>query len=126
MRIKFAIAAAAICFSFAAHAANWKLVSTSKNVQFFVAIDTVKRSGNVVDYWTKKVYTPAKSWKSVTYSYTVTHDDVDCARRTWHSRSITAYDDSGAVVGSATDDHEWKEIVPETNMDAVASRLCRS
>ena len=100
-----------------------QLVSGTAEAAFFIDLDRVERTGDVVTYWTYAAYVPGTQIGKRVVVQDTALQVIDCARRTIHTLGVSSYDEGGRfVVGLPAD--EVEPIAARSAHDFQARVLC--
>lgn len=69
-------------------------LSTDEGVAYFLIEESVRRRGDLVDYWDLMVMDPPKDITEGTVKLAVVHNEIDCKARTMRRLFIAGYGDS--------------------------------
>ena len=95
--------------------AEWTLVSEDTEVQMYVDLSTIRKSGNMAKMWVIRNYKSPKTSFSSTYLSTRTRDEYDCSddrKRQLDGSAHTERMARGAVFGMDSTTKEWTSVVP--------------
>jgi hypothetical protein len=126
---KWVVCAALFATATASYAdAKWEVVSQNPNATFYVDTESITRSGQTVNVWTKAVNsTPrVQAGDQVATAYGLDHFVFNCADKTGALVSFARFDESGATIQSlARKKYELEAVAPDTPMAILLNRVCR-
>jgi hypothetical protein len=108
--------------------AKWEVVSQSPNATFYIDTESIARSGQTVNVWTKAVNsTPrVQAGDQVATAYGLDHFVFNCADKTGALVSFARFDESGTAIQSlARKKYELEAVAPDTPMATLLHRVCQ-
>jgi hypothetical protein len=126
---KWVVCAALFAMATASHAdAKWELVRQTPSVTFYVDTESIARTGQTVNVWTKAVNsTPrVQAGDQIPTAYGLDHFVFNCADKAGALVSFARFDESGAAIQSlARKKYELEAVAPDTPMAILMNRVCQ-
>lgn len=108
--------------------AKWEVVSQNPTATFYVDTESITRTGQTVNVWTKAVNSTPRiqSGDQVPTAYGLDHFVFNCADKSGALVSFARFDESGATIQSlARKKYEMEAVAPDTPMAILLHRVCQ-
>lgn len=126
---KWAICAALFATATVAYAdAKWEVVSQNPTATFYIDTDSITRTGQTVNVWTKAVNSTPRiqSGDQIATAYGLDHFVFNCADKSGALVSFARFDQTGATIQSlARKKYEMEAVAPDTPMAILLHRVCQ-
>ncbi|MGF6572812.1 hypothetical protein SAMN05443245_4373 [Paraburkholderia fungorum] len=126
---KWAICAALFATAAVAYAdAKWEVVSQNPTATFYVDTESITRTGQTVNVWTKAVNSTPRiqSGDQIATAYGLDHFVFNCADKSGALVSFARFDQTGATIQSlARKKYEMEAVAPDTPMAILLHRVCQ-
>lgn len=100
-------------------------LSTEEGVAYFLIEESVRRRGDLVDYWDLMVLDPPKDIDEGTVKLAVVHNEIDCKARTMRRLFIAGYGDGNpSFATQSAPDPQPKAIDDDTGAYFDLEVLC--
>jgi clan AA aspartic protease (TIGR02281 family) len=108
---------------------EWIEVATSQEKKFFIKSENLSEESGVIKFWWKaelknKIITT--NGKRITYANVkqLTLSASNCDSKLIKFYTTIFYNSKGNVIQSLNEESDWKNIIPETVMDAIFKKAC--
>jgi hypothetical protein len=102
---------------------RWVPLQRDSNANTYIDALTVETEGNYRRVWERIEFaTPRPNGTSTLMA----RYELDCARRTMQTLSLTGWNRQGHVVSTSSDPGSIDPVVPETNSETFLNFMCRA